>query len=159
MTQQSSMMPASRGRVSLISMPLCPLRTKLSGDGMKPVPLVFFRSSPVGCCPSTFLSAGLGSKVSICEGPPFKKRKMTRWGRGEWWGRVAAEAAGRLWDSNNPASPNMPNPQDMRWSISRRDMRGHGGYAGLDSEFFIFESLPFCWELGWLRVESLYLEL
>ena len=75
----SSMMLPMLGKVSLISIPFRPQRLNFSGEGMKPVPLVFF---PSGCFPKTFTSPGFGSKVSTCEGPPFKKRKITRLARG-----------------------------------------------------------------------------
>jgi hypothetical protein len=39
MMQQSSMMRAMFGSVSLTSMPLFPCFAKLKGDGMKPLPL------------------------------------------------------------------------------------------------------------------------
>ena len=42
---------------------------------------------PGGGCPAYRASAGLGSKVSTCDGAPFMNRKMTRLARGAKWGR------------------------------------------------------------------------
>src|SRR5262245_33069256 len=73
MKQTSSTWAAVLAKISLTSMPLCPYFLNLNGDG---------RAAPVGrsvvrlpCgsfLPSYFFKSGLGSKVSICDGPPLR---------------------------------------------------------------------------------------
>src|SRR4051812_31925801 len=128
MMQQSSMTRAMCGRVELTSMPLWPYLANVSGEGMKPEPLLFLKRSPVGCWPANFARAGLGSKVSTCEGPPFMKRKITRLARGlkSGVGRgdarddddndVSAFACG----ASSAANAAEPKPAAVRWSIWRR---------------------------------------
>jgi hypothetical protein len=81
-TASRSAWPASFGKMSLISRPLWPCLAKPKGDGSgEPV----FRSvvKLTGAAWSAYLaSAGLGSKVSTCDGPPFKKKWITRLARG-----------------------------------------------------------------------------
>src|SRR5207253_9908670 len=74
-TQMSSILSATRGNNSLTSMPLWPNLLNLNGDG-KAAPV--FRSVgrlPVGSGLLAYLSsAGLGSNVSTCDGPPLRKK-------------------------------------------------------------------------------------
>src|SRR5205807_734113 len=103
------------------SIPLLPHRSNRSGDGMNPVPLLFLYKSPVGCCPSYFASAGFGSNVSTCDGPPFMNRKITRFARGAncGIGPLAPTDAIALCPSS-PARPTTPKPAHVCRSICRR---------------------------------------
>src|SRR5262249_25165834 len=76
-------------------------------------------------------SSGLGSKVSTCEGPPFRKRWTTRCafagkcgGRGASGfvsaGAARAEEGSRPSSASKPVSPNRPKPSPLRRSNSRR---------------------------------------
>ena len=107
------------GNVSLTSMPLLPHLRNSNGEGMKPVPLVFLYRSPAGCWPSYFLSAGFGSNVSTCDGPPFRKRKMTRFARGVKCGPRPAAARSDCGPRRAPR-PTIPKPAHIRRSICRR---------------------------------------
>jgi len=72
----------------------------------------------------------VGSKVSICEGPPFMKRKMTRFARAGKCGRFGSSeclgADSEAAKDNQPPSESTlvkasaPNPPPSRLSISRR---------------------------------------
>src|ERR1700736_1558340 len=78
----SSMHSAVLANSSLTSMPLWPYFLKANGD---PNPAPVLRS--VGRLdgkglPAYFVSAGLGSNVSTCDGPPFMNRWITRFARG-----------------------------------------------------------------------------
>src|SRR5260370_9626407 len=68
----------SFGKISLISIPLWPHFLTWNGDASR---LPVFRSVlrlPEGIgLPLYFVSIGLGSKVSTCEGPPFRNKKIT----------------------------------------------------------------------------------
>src|ERR1043166_3762783 len=91
---------------------------------MNPAPLLFLKRSPPGCSPWCAWRAGLGSKVSTCDGPPFMKRKMMRLARGrKCAARVVFEAAAAAAEAGprRLARPSRPNPADRRWSIWRRE--------------------------------------
>src|ERR1700727_2895869 len=77
-TQRSSAWPPSCGKMSLISMPLCPYFLKVKGDCSRLPVLRSVLTLPAGAgLPLYFASIGLGSKVSTCDGPPLRQRKMT----------------------------------------------------------------------------------
>ena len=126
----SSICSAVLAKRSLTSMPLSPYRRNLNGEGnAAPV----FRSvvKLIGmACPAYFFSEGLGSNVSTCEGPPFRKKWMTRFARP---GKCCVPATKE--DDNSPAfavplrivssenkeaSPNAPTPSPDRCSNDRR---------------------------------------
>src|SRR3989442_16032943 len=95
-----------------------------------------------GVWPAYLASAGLGSNVSTCEGPPFIKRKITRlaragkcggFGSRVWLGPVPgaeAEEASPIADDTNPPSDSTlerasaPKPPPSRQSMSRRGKKG-----------------------------------
>ena len=68
----------------------------------------------IGMLASMTGEAGLGSKVSMCEGPPFMKRKMTRLARA---GRSFVMAP----ELSSPDMPTTPKPALMRRSMARRE--------------------------------------
>src|SRR5947209_20253436 len=72
-------------------------------------------------CPLYFARDGFGSKVSTCDGPPFRNRKMTCLAfAGKCVERVAsAPAASPFWASRL-ASPIMPKPFPALRKSSRR---------------------------------------
>src|SRR5579884_2870002 len=135
MTQISSMQRATCGNSSLTSMPLWPYFWNLNGDGSN-LPAAFWRVVPSLDWPAYFSSAGLGSKVSTCDGPPFMNKKMTRLARGGKCGAfgasgllaalTAACTAGP--SSPSPAStlarPSAPKPLPILHSICRRFISG-----------------------------------
>src|SRR5579884_1219469 len=134
MTQISSMQRATCGNSSLTSMPLWPYFWNLNGDGSN-LPAAFWRVVPSLDCPAYFTSAGLGSKVSTCDGPPFMNRKMTRLARGVKCGAFGANGllallAARNVEPSNPslartlASPSAPKPLPRLHSICRRVIHG-----------------------------------
>src|SRR3954453_16324683 len=72
-------------------MPLSPRGLAANGEGII-LPLL---RRPVmieagGAWPAYFSSAGLGSKVSTCDGPPFMNRKITRLARAGKCGGLGA---------------------------------------------------------------------
>src|SRR5437899_9206565 len=78
MTAMSSIHRPTWGKISLTSMPLWPYLLNLYGEGnAAPVFRSVFKFSIGNCLPAYFSSAGLGSKVSTCEGPPLAKIWMT----------------------------------------------------------------------------------
>ena len=94
------------GRARETSMPLSPRRLRLERRGHDLAGSCGGRSSTEagGAWPSYFSSAGLGSKVSTCDGPPFMNRKITRFARaGKWGDRGAIGSAGI--DASPPAGP------------------------------------------------------
>src|SRR3954447_22972805 len=110
-------------------MPLSPWRENPNGEPMSdPVSFRPVLSDSGGASPLCLLSNGLGSKVSTCEGPPFMKRKMTRFALGAKCGAFGASGltaasarAGRADSSaSTPASPRAPKPPPIRRSQSRR---------------------------------------
>src|SRR6185369_8828282 len=56
----------------------------------------------------------------MCDGPPFRKRKMTRLARGAKCGARVALPANKAGGASNPPSPTRPNPAHMLRSIWRR---------------------------------------
>lgn len=70
--------------------------------------------------PSSRSRSGLGSKVSTWDGPPFMKRKMTRWARGGKWGCRGARGEGR-----GPAGVGLLGVRELGAEIHRlRHQRG-----------------------------------
>ena len=79
MTQMSSMNSPTWENISLTSMPLWPYFLKVNGDRSRLPVLRSVCRLAVGIgLPWYLLSIGLGSKVSTCDGPPLRNRKMTR---------------------------------------------------------------------------------
>ncbi len=78
MTHTSSMQRPISGNSSLTSMPERPCLWKAKGEPMSLRPLRTRSPTFGGSWPWRWVRAGLGSKVSTCDGPPFMKRKMTR---------------------------------------------------------------------------------
>src|SRR5438105_13223288 len=75
----SSMHSPSLGNKSLTSMPLWPHFLNLKGEGnAAPVLRSVLIYSPGKGLPAYFSSAGFGSKLSTCEGPPLRKKWTTR---------------------------------------------------------------------------------
>src|SRR5258707_10133414 len=61
--------------------------------------------------PLYFVRDGLGSKVSTCDGPPFRNRKMTCLAfAGKCVERVSVAPAASLFSASRVASPSMPKP-------------------------------------------------
>src|SRR6185436_11042329 len=126
-TQRSSTDCARFGKISLTSMPLWPYLRNLKEDGNAVLPFVlppFWNSAGSGF-PDCRSSAGLGSKVSTCDGPPLAKIWITRlalpgkWPfRGESGLSVGASSA-RAWPIRS-ASISAPMPMPLRHSSSRR---------------------------------------
>ena len=58
--------------------PALAVRRNLNGDGKAAPVLRSVRRVSGSVLPASFASAGLGSKVSTCDGPPFRKKWMTR---------------------------------------------------------------------------------
>ena len=80
MTAMSSIDSATCGeQMSLTSMPLWPYLRNLNGDGKRGAGLPLGAQVAAGqrLGRRTLASAGLGSNVSTCDGPPFMKRWMT----------------------------------------------------------------------------------
>ena len=74
----SSIIFPTLGNSSLTSMPLLPYFWNLKGEGKAaPVFLSVGKLAIGSGLPAYFLSAGFGSNVSTCEGPPFMKRWIT----------------------------------------------------------------------------------
>src|SRR5688500_4285349 len=91
MTQMSSMQAPTSGYSSLTSMPLAPdLRTEKVEPTSAPTSLVPVAIDAGGLPPWCYVSIGLGSNVSTCDGPPFMNRKMTRLARAGKWGGFGA---------------------------------------------------------------------
>ena len=78
--------------------------------------------------PSSRSSSGLGSKVSMCDGPPFMKRKITRLARGARCGDFADAGDGDFSASRDDAA-SQPKPAAERLSAARRLM-SEGWNAG-----------------------------
>ena len=86
MTQMSSMQLPTCGNNSLTSIPESPYFLNLNGDLSSPVVLrSVLRSAAGGRLPLYFSSAGLGSNVSTCDGPPFMNKWITCLARGAKW--------------------------------------------------------------------------
>src|SRR5215469_1568724 len=75
MTHRSSAQAPNFGKISLISIPLCPYFLNENGDFSRLPVLRSVLRFPVGTgLPLYSSSFGLGSNVSTCEGPPFRNR-------------------------------------------------------------------------------------
>ena len=85
----SSMLSATCGKISLTSMPLLPYFLNLKGEGKAaPVLRSVRRLSMGNGLPAYFCSAGFGSNVSTCEGPPLAKIWMTCLALAGKWGAL-----------------------------------------------------------------------
>ena len=104
-THTSSMQPATCGKRFVISIPLCPCGLAGNGEGIslprlrRPVATV-----AGGSCPEYRSSAGLGSNVSTCDGPPFMNRKITRFARAGKCGALAPSGS-RATLLSSPSAP------------------------------------------------------
>lgn len=122
-THRSSAHFATLGNSSLTSIPARPYFANFHGDGKAfpsgrglPSSLFVFSGRTGSRFPAHRTSPGLGSNVSICDGPPDMNRKMIRLARGlkcSVWTAPASPAT-------TPASATEPNPPANRPSISRR---------------------------------------
>src|SRR4051812_44843883 len=131
MMHMSSTHAARLGNRSLTSTPLLPCFANLKGEAnAAPVFRSVRRLSGIGL-PWNFARAGLGSKVSTCDGPPLRKMWMTRFalpGKCGFFGargdtaRLRSRGAPRDRPSlaSNPASPSEAMPMPERDSSSRR---------------------------------------
>ena len=114
-------------KISLTSIPDWPYLLKLKGDFISvPVRRSVLISAAGGFWPLYLVSAGLGSNVSTCDGPPFMNRWMTCLVAldGDGFGAsglVAVGAPRRPWSLSTAARPSVPKPVPVRWSISRRE--------------------------------------
>ena len=71
--QRSSTCSAVLAKISLTGMPLRPWRLNSNGEGRAPPVGRSVLKLPDGSLlPAYFLSNGLGSNVSTCDGPPFR---------------------------------------------------------------------------------------
>ena len=141
----SSMHSAVLANSSLTSMPLWPYFWNANGDP-KPAPVLrSVRSDSVAGSdlPAYFESAGLGSNVSTCDGPPFMNRWITRFARpgncgsralsgfspraGPAEGEGAGDAASRPESARRLPSASAPKPIPARQSASRRVTRASSG--------------------------------
>src|SRR5436190_15927924 len=130
MTQRSSTHSARWGKISLTSMPLRPCFRNAKGDG-KTAPKLPGRGCSMDISrPAYFASAGLGSNVSICPGPPLAKSWSTRRAFGAKWGRRGSSGfrtAASCPSASDPALASRsaiasaPNPTPARVSHSRRE--------------------------------------
>src|SRR5882672_3513489 len=125
-TQRSSANWERRGKRLLISSPDCPQRRNLNGDGIRlKVLRSVLRFAAGGRCPAWVVSAGLGSNVSTCDGPPFMNRWISRFARGRKCGIFASideSAASAFWSPITAASPSIPVPVPISFSRLRRDI-------------------------------------
>src|SRR6185295_13325525 len=122
---------ARLGKSSLTSVPLCPYFRNLKAVGKAVLPFVLppFWKSEGSALPDCLSSAGLGSKVSTCEGPPLAKMWITRFARPGKWpflgerGFSVGESSPSAWPMRS-ASISAPMPMPPRHSNSRRDIVG-----------------------------------
>ncbi len=124
---------ATCGKSSLTSIPDWPYFLNANGDASAAAPVLRSVGRSRGiACPLYFCSAGFGSKVSTCEGPPFINRKMTplrprrqrRVASGEGLNAFPACGAGpeaKADSPRTPISPSAANPFPIRPSSSRRE--------------------------------------
>src|SRR5580700_4865254 len=120
MMAMSSTQVATCGNNSLTSAPDCPYFLKVKGE---PRILSLMLKTVVGGLngsdwPLSLISRGLGSKVSICDGPPSMNRKITDFAFGAKCGVTGLAAAD--FSERSPVSAKAPNPFAHRLSISRR---------------------------------------
>ena len=110
----SSMCSAVLANSSLTSMPLSPYGWNLNGEGNAAPVFRSVRSVSGSGCPACFASAGLGSNVSTCDGPPLQKKWITRFALPAKCGCFGANglaASARFPSSHNrPARPRAPRP-------------------------------------------------
>ncbi len=129
-TAMSSACAAVLAKSSLISNPLLPYLENLKGDGKAaPVLRSVRRYSPGNGWPANLASAGLGSNVSTCEGPPFRKKWMTRFAFGAKCGARAVSGEGdgvSAWASAPSERAPMPRPARARKSRRLMDGRTNG---------------------------------
>src|SRR6266568_2636586 len=121
MMAMSSTQVATCGNSSLTSAPDCPYFLNAKGE---PRTLSLMLKTVVGGLngrdwPLSFCKRGLGSKVSIWDGPPSMNRKMTDFALGEKWGVRGASGFAVL-PASSPARASPPKPLAQRNSISRR---------------------------------------
>ena len=128
-TQRSSAQSRTWGKRSLTGSPLRPPRRNSQGDCISG-PAGFSSSNARGRSmgsglPWSRVRRSLGSRMSIPEGPPCMKRKMTRRALGlKWGGRSASgfpEGEANRPDSSasSPARPRNPNPPAEARSMAR----------------------------------------
>ena len=121
-TQSSSATVARFGSSSLISMPPLPCFAKLNFVGIRPAVVRSVRRSAVaGRWPAYFISAGLGSHKSTCEGPPVMNSRMTCFAFGGKCGPIVCVAAANASSASRSARPSMPIPPHKHFSASRRE--------------------------------------
>ena len=131
MTQMSSIISPTFGNNSLTSIPASPYLLNLNGDlSNPPVLRSVDKSAASGRWPLYLSNAGLGSKVSTCEGPPFINKWMMCLARGAKCGAFGAKglslmpagasAASVPSPAIMPAMPSMPRPVPIFWIYSRR---------------------------------------
>src|SRR5436305_2894075 len=104
-------------------MPLCPYFPHENGAPISVAPdrRPVVTPTVAGVEPWCFVSIGLGSKVSTCDGPPFMNRKMTRFALGAKCGAFGARGLAALAsEARTPARPRAPKPPPIRRSQSRR---------------------------------------
>src|SRR6185437_483593 len=151
-TAMSSAWAAVLAKISLISSPLWPYFLNLKGEGnAAPVLRSVVRLIGAGW-PAYFWSAGFGSNVSTCDGPPLRKKWITRFAGPGKWGCLGlsllsadeARVSRALWSAHNPARANAPSPMPERCSKVRRDMRGGGGVGRCMAGRRDGEWLPAC---------------
>ena len=134
----SSMCSAVSANSSLTSMPLWPYLLELERRGERGAGLALGRAGAFGSgLPAYFASAGLGSNVSTCDGPPFMKRWMTRFALPGKCGRFGAIgparrvlAGGRARRSRR-AAPRRPRRAEAQ---GRPLQQARGGSAGRIAE-------------------------
>src|SRR5690349_3187419 len=128
MTHRSSAHSRMFGNRSLMGRPLWPALLNFQGDFIKPPVLPAAKVS--GCLmgsglPSLASRYGLGSKVSIEEGPPCMKRKITRLARAGNMGGLgisgSAEDSANAASAKRDCSPMYPKPQPAARSMARRE--------------------------------------
>ena len=122
-TQRSSAHSRMLGSKSLIGRPLCPQFLKVHGDFIK-LP-VFPAANVSGCLIGSGLPwlasrYGLGSKVSIDEGPPCMNRKITRLARAGNMGDFGASGSLTV-SAISDCRPINPRPQPAPRSTPRRE--------------------------------------
>ena len=109
MTHRSSMSAAVCGNRSLTSMPASPYWRCLNGDGRilpsrRLRPSAFTKLGTLW--PAYLCKRGLGSNVSMCDGPPFMNRKMRCFARGVKCGGLRCEriaVIGQRWRGREQA--------------------------------------------------------
>src|ERR1700730_4290401 len=109
-------------------MPLLPYFLKVKGDFISPpVFRLCCGVSPGKGFPSYFSSIGFGSKLSICESPPFMNRKITCLALGLNFGssiiqgaEVGLSALNANVSAMRLAKLSMPNPAPILQSASQR---------------------------------------